>query len=176
MKFHKAPWSTSLIVISSLATLLCAGISAGIIWKSRGTLALPALIPLALILGAALFTIRGYTVTANAILVRRLFWETALPLAGLQSAEFDPKAMRWSLRLFGNGGLFSFTGLFRNKLLGTYRAFVTDPKRAVVLRYESRTVVISPAAPEEFIHDLPTPSSPTGRNPSLRSMRQSRRA
>lgn len=154
MKSYKAPWSASLIIISSLTTILCVGIALGMIWSSRGILPWVALLPLAIVCGGALFTIRGYSVILDAILVHRLFWTTRLPLAGLQSAQFEPDAMRWSLRTFGNGGLFSFTGFFRNKSLGAYRAFVTDPHRTVVLRYSARTVVVSPAAPEEFVHDL----------------------
>ena len=62
--------------------------------------------------------------------------------------------MRWSTRTFGNGGLFSFTGFFRNKALGAYRAFVTDPHQTVVLHFPTRTVVVSPSAPEQFVHDI----------------------
>ena len=158
MKHYKAPWSTSLIVISTLATVSCLGIAIGVAWSSRGILLWIALLPLAIVCGAALFTVRGYTVTSNAILLHRLFWTTRLPLAGLRSAQFEPGAMRWSIRTFGNGGLFSFTGFFRNKALGTYRAFVTDPSRSVVLRFSKRTVVVSPAAPEEFVHDISIPN------------------
>jgi len=110
--------------------------------------------PLVVLFSAVPFTIRGYTIAADVLLVHRLFWTTRLPLAGLQSAEFEPEAMRRSIRLFGNAGLFSFTGFFRNKLLGAYRAFVTDQHRTVVMRFLKRTVVVSPAAPEEFVHDL----------------------
>ena len=98
--------------------------------------------------------IRGYTTTSDAILIHRMFWTTRLPLVGLRSVEYEPEAMRWSIRIFGNGGFFSFTGLFRNKQLGVYRAFVTDPRRTVVLRYADQSVVISPATPEEFVRDL----------------------
>src|SRR3954464_11996498 len=103
-----------------------------------------------MVCGGALFTIRGYTVTPDALLVHRLFWTTRLPLAGLQSAQFEPNAMRWSIRTFGNGGLFSFTGWYRNKALGAYRAFVTDPHQTVVLHFPNRTVVVSPSVPAEF--------------------------
>jgi hypothetical protein len=156
MKYYRAPWGTSLIVISSLATLLCVGIAIGMILKSHGTFPWLAVLPLAMIFGSALFTVRGYTVTPNAILVQRLFWKTRLSLEGLQSARFEPKAMSWSIRTFGNGGLFSFTGYFRNRPLGAYRAFVTHPRQTVVLRYVHRTVVLSPAAPEEFVLQLTT--------------------
>ena len=154
MRNYKAPWSTSLIIISSLVTVLCAGIAISFVLSTRGPLSLFTWAPLAIIFGSSLFTIRGYTVTSDAILIQRLFWTTRLPLTGLQSAQFQPNAMRGSLRTFGNGGLFSFTGFFRNKALGAYRAFVTDPHRTVVIRFPSRTIVVSPSAPEEFVHEI----------------------
>jgi hypothetical protein len=56
--------------------------------------------------------------------------------------------------LFGNGGLFSITGVFQNATLGRYHAFVTDPRQAVVLRYESKVVVLSPADPDSLLSYL----------------------
>ena len=49
--------------------------------------------------------------------------------------------MRRGIRTFGNGGGFSFTGFYYNQRLRSYRAFVTDLRRTVVLRYAARTVV-----------------------------------
>ena len=43
------------------------------------------------------------------------------------------------------------TGCFWNRKLGRYRAYVTDPKRAVVLRFDDRVVVVSPDCPAEFV-------------------------
>jgi hypothetical protein len=153
MKHYKAHWGTSLIVVTSLSTIVCLGI-AFVLFKHGGTLLYLGLSLLALIVGCALFAICGYTVTPDAMLVHRLLWTTRLPLAGLQSARFEPNAMRWSIRTFGNGGFFSFSGFYRNKLLGAYRAFVTDLHQTVVLRYGGRTVVVSSSAPEEFAHEL----------------------
>jgi hypothetical protein len=116
-----------------------------------------ALLPLVLLFGALPFIIRGYTITRDAILVHRLLWDTKLPRAGLESASAEPDAMKWSLRTFGNGGGFSITGWYYNKRLGSYRAFVTDPRRAVVLRYTNRRVVLSPDKPEEFVRELGAP-------------------
>ena len=154
MKSYEAPWSISLIVVSSLVTVLCAGIAIGFIWIGRGVLPWVALLPIAIIAASAPFAIRGYAVTPDALLIRRLFWTTRLPLGGLQSAEFEPDAMRRSIHTLGNGGLFSFTGSFSNKTLGAYRAYATDLRRTVVLRFPSRTVVVSPSAPEAFVHDI----------------------
>lgn len=154
MKHYKAPWGTSLTVISVLVTLLCVGIAIFMLRLDGGALPWLAVLPLAIVAGSAPFAIRGYTIDADAIRIRRLFWENRLPRAGLESARFEPGATRRSLRICGNGGLFSFSGLFYKKGLGAYRAFVTDPGRTVVLRYASRRVVVSPDAPEQFVEEL----------------------
>jgi len=150
-----APWGKTLRWVSVLSGLLLLAVAvpllAGAAPKEvRGLTALPLLI----LAGAALFVIRGYTIDPNELLIQRLLWATRLPLAGLKSAEVVPQAMRGSIRLFGNGGLFSITGLYRNRALGRYRAFVTNLKDTVVLRFEIRTVVISPENPERFVAEI----------------------
>jgi Bacterial PH domain len=153
MKNYTAPWSTSLTVLSSIVTAICLGVTVTLIWSG---LMWEALLPIAIVCGGALFTVRGYTVTPDSILIHRLFWTTRFPLADLHSAEVEPEAMRRSIRTFGNGGLFSFTGWFYSKALGAYRAFVTDPHRAVVLHFPRRNVVVSPSTPEDFVRDVRT--------------------
>jgi hypothetical protein len=159
MKHYEAPWCTSLVVMSVLTTVVCLGVpvGAGLGLAGNpppGALGCVVLLPLVILFGAALFTIRGYSISSDRIFVHRLLWSTALPRVGLESAQVEPDAMRGSLRTFGNGGAFSFTGFYYNKRLGSYRAYVTDPRRAVVLRYANRRVVLSPAAPEDFVDEL----------------------
>ena len=154
MKQYAAPWSTLLVVVSALSTIACLGAAAGAAWTGQGVHRWLALVPLVGVLGAALYCICGYAVTRDELLVRRLLWTTRLPLDGLLSVEFVPNAMRSSVRTFGNGGFFSFSGRYRNSALGSYRAFVTDGSRTVVLRFVARTVVISPAVPEAFVRDI----------------------
>ncbi|MEI6279909.1 MAG: PH domain-containing protein [Verrucomicrobiae bacterium] len=166
MKTYKAPWCTTLIVISTLGTAL---ILALVLWMlflplPRHCSALASCLrwlPLALLPVSALFTVRGYTITPDAILVHRLLWATRLPRAGLQSAAFVPHAMCKSLRTCGNGGFFSFTGFYWSKKLKSYRAYVTDLRRTVVLRYERRTIVLSPDEPEDFVRELLEPLNST---------------
>ncbi|MGD0811990.1 MAG: PH domain-containing protein [Verrucomicrobiota bacterium] len=153
MKHYKAHWDTALIVVSSLSTFVCLGL-AFVAFKHSGIFHWVGWLLLALVAACALFAIRGYTMTAEDILVHRLLWTTRLPLAGLQSAQFEPDAMRRSIRTFGNGGFFSFSGFYHNKILGTYRAFVTDRHQTVVLRYAGRTVVVSPASPADFAQEF----------------------
>ena len=154
-KHHKAPWSPLLILMSIGLTILCVGLAFRFFVRGSGMEVMIGVGMLAITFGCALFTIRGYTITRNALLVHRLLWNTRLSLDGLKSARFELGAMRWGIRC-GNGGFFSFTGLFYNRKLGFHRAFVTDHIRTVVLRYPHRTVVVSPADPEAFVRDLAT--------------------
>jgi hypothetical protein len=108
-------------------------------------------LPPLLIVATFLSRVRGYVLTEDSITVRRGGWITRLPLTDLHSVSGDVEAMRSSIRLLGNAGLFSFTGEFWNRKLGRYRALATDPGRAVVLRYPKRTIVISPHDPQHFI-------------------------
>lgn len=162
MKTFRAPWGKLLVVMSALATLLCLGITFGIpffLTPQHGGEVGRWLrwVPLALLIGCALFTVRGYAITPDAILVHRLLWSTRLPREGLKSAEFVPHAMRRSLRTCGNGGFFSFTGFYWSKSLKSFRAYVTDLNRTVVLRYDRRTVVVSPESPDDFARLLLEP-------------------
>ena len=160
MKTFTAPWSGLLIGVSVFGTALCLGVAAANLVHTGGRIGTPVdflivvALPALLVGGCALFTVRGYGVAPDAILIRRLFWFTRLPREGLQSVAYEPGAMSGSIRTFGNGGLFSFTGWYRNRALGNYRAFVTDGRRTVVLRYTRRTIVVSPGEPEEFVKSL----------------------
>ena len=151
----RAPWGKVLRAATLISVALLTGLAvSGLLAYGRAPAYVSLLLislPPAILLGALPFMIRGYVLTENAIVVRRLGWRTQLPLAGLTSIAGDAEAMRGSLRLLGNGGLFSFSGEFWNRRLGRFRALATDPQRAVVLRYSRRTVVITPHDPQQFI-------------------------
>ena len=151
MKF-KAPWGIKITCMTLAVSLLLLGIPTYILFISPGknTYGISIYIPILLLLGPLLFIIRGYTITGNTLFVHRLIWSSRIDLSGLVSVEINPEAMSYSIRTFGIGGLFSISGLFRNKTLGSYRAYATDPKRAVVLKYKKRTIVLTPDRPDVF--------------------------
>lgn len=148
--FHPAPWSRLLMGMSVLATGICLGVAVLLVTRDTVSGRLAALGIVWLVAGALFFVVRGYEVRPDAIVVRRLLWTTRLSIADLREVRVDPAAMRKCWRVLGNGGLFSFTGYYRSARLGPFRAFVTDPERAVVLRYDRRTVVVSPLFPDTF--------------------------
>ena len=154
-KTYPAPWGKTLRWVSVLATALLLGVLLTLAAKTGPPIARwLAVLPVLILPGAALFIIRSYTIEPNTLAIQRLLWTTRLPLAGLQSATVEPDVMRRSVRLCGNGGLFSITGWYHSRALGNYRAFVTDLKRTVVLRFPGKTIVVSPENPEAFTAEL----------------------
>ena len=157
MKTYQAPWGKSLKVVSALLVVLAVGMLIGASFLPHGTpgwrlgtrwgLA-------AVVLGCLPFMVLGYEITADAIFIRRPFWKTRLDRRNLKSAAVVADAMSRCIRTCGNGGGFSFTGWYWSKSLGSFHAYVTDQRRTVVLRFEKRTVLISPDRPEDFVKDL----------------------
>lgn len=145
-------WSSAALVVLAVGMVACVSfLPAGMPdWAGPST----RLAGVAIVLGCLPFMILGYSITDDAILIKRLLWTTRLERRGLKSAEVIPHAMKKSLRTFGNGGGFSFTGWYWNKPLGSYRAFVTDLEKTVVLRFQGRTVVVSPSDPQAFVNEL----------------------
>jgi len=149
-----APWGRSL----KLATGFCLAIVFGVFlagllfepenvayWKI-GML----WIPTSLLVVSYFFSIRAYQILESKLLIHRIGWKSTIDLSELESVQVDPTAMSKSIRLFGNGGLFCFAGIFRNHKFGRYRAFATSPKNSVVLRFPDRTVVVTPEDPDGF--------------------------
>lgn len=104
--------------------------------------------------GSLLFMTRGYSLSGKQLIIHRPLMNKSFDLEGLQKIHADPNAMKRSWRLMGNGGLFGWTGTFRNRHLGTYKAYVTNRYRCVVLQLETTTIVLSPKNPERFMHRL----------------------
>ena len=159
--FPVAPWSTGLKVTSAVGTVILVGVGIGAYraipvptgFTHQFGLAVALILP-ALLVGSLLFMVTGYAVEGTELYVRRLLWSTRISLQGLNRIWIEPAVCKGSIRVFGNGGLFSFTGLFYSKRLGRYRLFATDISRSVVLVLPARVVVITPAEPEAFIEHV----------------------
>jgi hypothetical protein len=156
--FDVAPWPTALKVISGLGTV---GVAVATFMAYRAFLT-PSTAPRAVAQGivfvfpaiaviALLFMVTGYDVAETELYVRRPLWATRVALSGLTRVWHDPTGCRGALRIFGNGGLYSFTGLYQSHSLGRFRLFGTDLRRAVVLDLGRRVVVVTPAEPHGFV-------------------------
>jgi hypothetical protein len=77
-----------------------------------------------------------------------------IPLAGLRSAAPDASALQGAWKLLGRKEPGAVTGRFYSRKLGRFDAYVTDPAQAVVLRWDGRCVVVSPARPSRLLEAI----------------------
>lgn len=111
---------------------------------------LPSLI---LIIGAA-FAPRQYQITADSILVSRLFAkDVKIPLSGVYSIE--PASYKYvfkkSVRIMGSGGGFGIYGTFTSPSLNYFKAYMTRRDKLVLIRTLDKPFVLTPDDPEGFI-------------------------
>jgi len=156
---YSAPWSPAVKVITTLSLTLLLGVSLyGAVFFSRSVTPLVRLaisvLPLAVIVGTLPFLVRGFLLGPGELRIQRLGWQNRFRLKDITSVELNAEALRGSIRLCGSGGLFGFFGWFRNRTLGLYRAYGTDPKLAVILRMHQRTIVVTPEDPQRFVAEL----------------------
>ena len=115
-----------------------------------------AILPLPLIILITwLFSVTGYSIRGNSLIVNRPFWKTEIVIPPGVVAVEEPEITARLWRTAGNGGLFGYTGGFRNKKLGSFRAYATNWNQAVSIFCNTNssafTVVVTPDNPEQFI-------------------------
>lgn len=157
---YSAPWSRFLKIVSgSISVLLC-----GAFWFAGPTSSVDEsaafqifliVFPVLFLALSALFIIRRYEINAEYVEVVRYAGRKKFRIDNIESIQADPNAMDLSIRTFGNGGMFSFSGLFRNDKLGSYRAYVSDKSNSVIIqRKKGSPVVVSPHDPLDFVKQV----------------------
>ena len=112
-----------------------------------------------IVIGAYAWSPRGYAVAGGSIEVNRLIGSARIPLDGIREVRAATKDdFRGCLRLFGNGGLFGYYGLFRTSKLGKSTWYVTNRGKAVVVITGEKTALFSPDDVEGFIAAIGTPT------------------
>lgn len=109
-------------------------------------------VALLVLAGAFAYSPRGYAVGGGKVVVRRLIGDVTFSLDGLSEARpSGGNDMRGCIRLWGNGGLFGYYGLFRTSGLGRCTWYLTNRRRAVVLVTDRKTALFSPDDTEGFL-------------------------
>ena len=122
------------------------------------------------LVGAYAWSPRGYTISERSIIVQRLIGNVRIPLGGIREVRAATAAdFRGCMRLFGNGGLFGYYGLFRTSKLGKCTWYVTNRSNAVVVVTSAKTAVFSPDDMDGFLTairaSVPVPANPPGARP-----------
>lgn len=108
-------------------------------------------IPIVVLLGTLPFIIRGYTLRDNQLLIQRIGRVTQIDLTGVQEIYVKDDMSLFQWRVMGSGGFFGYFGWFYNKELGRYLAYITDYKHAVAMKFNDKTIVVSPHDPHDFV-------------------------
>ncbi len=154
--YNAAPMDGLTLGITISALVLFAAVSIGMIvpfHHAWPTLVVPGLlIPLVVLCWQA--KMRRCEIRDDSLVILRgwPFTDVVVPLSEVHEVRRF-KFTLTTLRTFGIGGLFSATGFFWNKEVGSFFASVTNIKRAVLIG-DTQKIVISPEHPEEFIADV----------------------
>lgn len=94
----------------------------------------------------------SYRVAGQSIIVNRLIGSVRVDLEGAREMRAgSADDFRGCVRLWGNGGLFGYYGLFRTWKLGRSTWYLTNRSKTVVLITGRKTVVFSPDDVEGFL-------------------------
>ena len=143
-----------IVTVSAISYIPLA--KSGLVLPATGIL----LANLTIIVGVMLYLPLRYEVTADAVTVKRLGPDVVIPAGDIVRVTHDDGAsLRGSIRLGANGGLGGYVGLFTNKTLGRYRAYMTRKDRVVLLETAQTIFVLSPDDPGRFVDALKTPGT-----------------
>jgi hypothetical protein len=106
-----------------------------------------------LLIGVAYaYSPRGYAISGEAIVIKRLIGNIRVPLTEIREIRpGTPADFTGCLRLWGNGGLFGYYGLFSTTKLGSCYWYVTHRSKTVIVTASTRILVLSPDDVEGFI-------------------------
>lgn len=97
----------------------------------------------------------SYTLSHGQLMINRPVATVKIDRSLVQTVELLEKdAIRWSVRIFGVGGLFGYYGRFANTKIGGMTWYATRRSRAVLLRLaDGKKIVLTPDEPERFVAD-----------------------
>ncbi len=107
----------------------------------------------ALVIGLSYaYSPRAYVISGGTLFVRRPIGRVGIPLStvrDIRAAQSDD--LKGCIRLFGNGGLFGYYGLYRTSKLGKCFWYVTNRDNAGAPFTDAKTVVLSPDDVNGFV-------------------------
>jgi hypothetical protein len=161
MKQAAAPMGRAIKIVTTIVILLDSVFFAGAV--AQRAMLLPAALLLAAILACYWFwTPVAYELEGNELIVSfRMGRKRYGPV--VRNTPFDASFISFTVRLFGNGGLFSGSGIFWNRRLGVFRAYVTTSGPELILVETAKTkIVISPENPALWLLTAETGAGRTG--------------
>ncbi len=147
-EFNVAPMD----IMAKVVTILMIVIAGALPFIPKMVMYTVLILPLVILI-TWLFSVTGFTLDNNKLIVSRPFWKTTIVIPPNAIARLEPEIRTGLLKTMGNGGLFGYTGGFRNKTLGNFKTYATNWNNAVsiVSEEDDFRIVVTPEEPEQFI-------------------------
>ncbi len=164
IQVFSASWDRAMWILNSILVILMGGLTitllvAGIYAMREGACCAIIMfaaspLPTLILIMIAAFAPRQYQITADSILVNRLFAkDVIIPLSGIFSIEqvSYKYVFKKSVRIFGSGGGFGIYGSFTSPNLEYFKAYMTRRDKLVLIKTPDKPFVITPDDPKGFI-------------------------
>ncbi|MFC1489755.1 PH domain-containing protein [Candidatus Latescibacterota bacterium] len=146
---------TNIITYGVLLILLMVGVSLYYTIRNSGVpVFVHLIIPISIIplLAVFLYVPLKYTLTPDKVIINRLGPDKIIARSEIKSVSIlDNNMLKGSLKLFANGGMGGYVGLYSNKALGQYKAHATRRNNYVLLESETEKYIITPDDPKRFV-------------------------
>ncbi len=110
---------------------------------------------------------RGYAVEGRTVVVKRLIGAARISLEDVREIRpATPDDLSGAIRLWADGGVFGYYGLFRTSRLGKCSWYVTNRRKAVVVITGEKTFLFSPDDVNGFLAALRAVAPASGRAPA----------
>lgn len=98
----------------------------------------------------------SYKIEHNEIVIERPFGNKRIPMKSVtETQKIDARDLRYSIRTFGNGGLFGNYGKFFNKKFGNMTWYATNLNNAVLLKTDAgKKIIVTPDDHEKFLQEI----------------------
>ncbi len=156
-------WSRLTWVVTLVVGLLVLLTAITLFWSARQSgapgstqrmaLTMVAFIPFVVVAAVTLLAPRGFEVRSDAVVVKRLGKDVAIPLVGVREIRpVEAREVRFIWRLCGCGGFLGWFGLFYSRALGQFWAYAGSLEDLVLLtQTNGRKIVVSPHPRESFL-------------------------
>jgi hypothetical protein len=156
MKQKAAKRDLSIKIVTSIVFIMMVGFFIASIYIN--VLIIAALITLIILIFCYLYAPTAYEISNNRLIVYRNYGKREF--TNVTGCRYIEDKVPFTIRLWGNGGVFAGTGIFWNRLYGVFRMYITHARQSefVVVQTDRQIIVISPENPRVFRESWKTQS------------------
>lgn len=118
---------------------------AGFAWNQPILVQFDIVVPFAVVVMCYLFAPKSYTVNENELTINRPIGKVHIALKDIIKVEKIDRFEGFTIRTFGNGGLFGFYGRYYNSVIGKMILYTTRSNNRILIKTnKEKNIVISP--------------------------------